>query len=264
MSDDQKAWLEKLRSVTSWRSIVFWPVEDLRRLGIATMNLFCADGLPGTAKVDIGYCLAKIDAWAEKVKFYTAQMTHVFERHPERFDHSRGYFKALCLITCLQQQCGVRYNPAKRDRSVPLVPADSFIFGIIQGDGGNCASLPVLYCAVGYRLGYPMFLVGAKEHFFVRWDDGEVRFNIEATGEGMGTPPDNHYRTGRFEVAPVVEERSCYLKPKTIRQCLASFLGERARFCMDLCAFQEAVLAMSYAAVLHPENHVYLNSAKMM
>ena len=55
-----------------------------------------------------------------------------------------------------------------------------FIHGIIDGPGGTCASMPVLYVAVGRRLGYPLKLVEARGHLLLRWDD--------PLGQRLGTP----------------------------------------------------------------------------
>ena len=145
--------------------------------------------------------------------------------------------------------------------------ADSFIFGIIQGNGGTCASLPVLYCAVGHRLLYPMFLAHTKGdkggHCYVQWDDGEVRFNLEATGEGMATPTDDHYRTGLFHLTPEIERKGYFLKPTDMRHSLAGFLAEHSQYCRDAGAYRNAVEAMTWAATLHPANLFYLNTSKI-
>jgi hypothetical protein len=166
----------------------------------------------------------------------------------------------------LQRDCGVQYNPEKRDPEVPFEPADSFIFGIVQGNGGTCASLPALYCAVAHRLGYPMFLVTARgekwDHVFVRWVDGDVCFNIEATAQGMTTPKDEHYRTGRYQMTPELEQQSHFLRPLDMRQSFAAFLGERALYWRNLKQYHHAIEAMAWAAALHPEHQVYLNTAK--
>ncbi len=37
-----------------------------------------------------------------------------------------------------------------------------YIHSVLTGFGGTCASLPVLYVAIGRRLGWPLYLVGAK------------------------------------------------------------------------------------------------------
>jgi hypothetical protein len=91
---------------------------------------------------------------------------------------------------------GVRYDAevvADLDRP-PLDSRDDFLHGIIAGRGGTCASLPVLYAAVGRRLGYPLKLVRTTQHLFLRWDDpGGERFNVEISNAGgIDTPPDDH------------------------------------------------------------------------
>jgi hypothetical protein len=261
---DIERWQQKVRRLC-WREIVWWNHKDLCRLGIDHLNLLACAGLPGTESMDISYCLKKIDEWIAIVKSYTTQSIGKYYADPGRFGHSIGYFKARCLVAALQLKCGVRYNPEKRHREALLNVADSFIFGIIQGGGGTCASLPVLYCAVGHGLGYPMSLVhtdgGNAGHSYVCWDDGDVRFNIEASGEGMSTPTDEHYRTGQYQMTPAKESYGQFLKPKNMRHSLAGFIAERALYCFDVKAYGGAIESMGWAAALHPENKTYLNTA---
>jgi hypothetical protein len=254
-------WTEQAEGLT-WRDVVRWSHRDLCRLGIDYLNLLACQGLPETERLDIPLCLAKIDEWTHSVKMYTAQNADAFRDRPEDFGHSIGYFRALCLVTALQLECGVKYHPEKKDPAAVFEPADSFIFGIIQGGGGTCASLPVIYCAVGHGLGYPMFLAGTKCHGYVIWDDGEVRFNIEGSGEGMCTRDDDHYRTGRFEMSANEKANGYYLKPLDMRQSFAKFLAERSLYCSERRQFKEAVDSMGWAAALFPESKILLPTAE--
>lgn len=68
---------------------------------------------------------------------------------PAEYENSWAYFRTLVLITVLQRDLGLRYNPAKVPDDAPFEPADVFIHGAIQGKGGTCASLPVVYAAIG-------------------------------------------------------------------------------------------------------------------
>jgi hypothetical protein len=166
------------------------------------------------------------------------------------------------MITALQRDLGVRYHPGKRSRDVPLEPADCFINGILQGQGGTCGSLPVLYAAVGRRLGYPLRLVTTRSHLFVRWDEGPggESFNIEAAGEGVSFFPDEHFRTGRFEVPPKAIELYGYLRALSPREELATFLEMRGKCCRETMAFAGAVMAHGCANEIDPERrqHLYL------
>ena len=54
--------------------------------------------------------------------------------------------------------------------------------------------MPILYIAIGRRLGYRLYLAQAREHYFVRWEEpGSERFNIEATTLGFTPRDDEHF-----------------------------------------------------------------------
>lgn len=203
-----------------WRHLVRLSNEELGRYDIAAVNLACAEGLPGADEIDAGYCLYKLDDWAGWVKDYTNQLFHQFCRKPRRYENSEAYFRTICLITVLQRDMGVRYNPAKIPEDAPFDTADSFIHGAIQGSGGTCATLPVVYAAVGRRLGYPIKLVSTRGkssgHLFARWDDPNTgeRLNIEATNQGLSTPTDEYFRSDphhRYDLPPEAEKEGCHL-----------------------------------------------------
>ncbi len=71
-------------------------------------------------------------------------------------------------------------------------PNDLFLHRVLDRKKGYCLSLSVLYLALGERLGLPMHGVVVPGHFFVRYDDGNIRFNIETTSNG-GNASDEHY-----------------------------------------------------------------------
>jgi hypothetical protein len=124
--------------------------EELAGRDLAEMNLACAAGLPDATDIDVQGCLKRLDEMAEYVRRFTARMWPAFERRPEEFNRSPGYFRMLCMITALQRDLGVRYNPAKIPKEVPLDTADIFIHGVLLGAGGTCSSLPVVYANVCY------------------------------------------------------------------------------------------------------------------
>jgi hypothetical protein len=236
-----------------WYDLVHLPGEELGRLDIAEVNLACAAGLPGTEWMDARLCLDRIKYFAQRVRESTERRLPDFHRRPEHYDDSEAYFRVLNLVTVLQRDLGVRYNPAKIPLEADLDPADTFLFGILQGDGGTCASMPVLYAAVGRRLGYPIKLVRAKRHLFCRWEDVCQRFNIEATQRGLLCHPDDHYRTGMYACDAEREREFGFLHSLPPREELAGFLSERA-FCWHrLGMLREAVECFAWAAELQPE-----------
>jgi hypothetical protein len=237
--------------------------ECLSQFDIAQVNLICALGLPGTEWMDLTFCLSTIDQMAEQVGRRTRCGFNRFAYAPERWDHSPGIFRIHVLVSTLQKEFGIRYNPAKIPLEVPLLAQDTFLFGIIQGQGGTCGSLPVLFAAVGRRLGYPLKLVSAActnrwMHLFVRWDDpaGE-RFNIEVSNEGFSCPPDDYYRHDNYKSPPGWEESGSILKSQLPREELAGFLNERAA-CWEQVGQKHLELeSRRWAAALAPDNVCY-------
>ena len=228
--------------------------DSLGDIDIAEMNLLCAAGLPGADEIDIDKLLATLDEWAERVKLETNRNLHVFRRNPNQYENSEAYFRAMMLVTVLQKDLGVRYNP-ERIRDVDFKRSeDLFIHGMIASDnGGTCVSMPVLYVAVGRRVGYPLKLVLAKAHVFVRWDspDGEL-FNIEATNQGMNSFDDEYYKTWPQKMTPAEIASGCYLKSLGAAGELALFLATRGHCLLDNGRTSEAQIAYAQAHHLAP------------
>jgi hypothetical protein len=141
-----------------WKELVKLSEAELSRLDLALVNLTCASELPGAEKIDFAHCLRTLDQWAECVRQETERLISRFQEKPDEYDNSLAYFQMLVLATVLQRQCGVRYNAEKISADASFTTEDTFVHGIIQGNGGTCGSLPVLYAAVGRRLGYPLKL----------------------------------------------------------------------------------------------------------
>lgn len=237
------------------------------KLDIILTNLVCASDLPKAEGMNIPYCLRTVDRMAAEVADKTACRLPFYRKHSHRWGNSEGRFRIHQMVSVLGTHFNVRYNPAKIPLDVPLETPDSFVFGIIQGDGGTCATLPVLYAAVGRRLGYPLKLVSAmgKEwgHVFARWDDpaGE-RFNIEINNEGFGGPRDEHYLDGRFVPGGTIDNRD-WLRSGTILKSLtpdeevALFLSQRMPYCATFAKSLSAVESIAWAVCLAPENLIY-------
>ncbi len=256
------------RQLLDWRKLACLSNEQLGRYDIAAINLACAEGLPGADEIDHDYCLNKLDGWAEAVRDYTVQLLPQFRRKPLEYENSEAYFRALTLVTVLQRDLGVRYNPAKIPENATFDTADAFIHGVIRDNTGTCATLPVVYAAVGRRLGYPIKLVTTRGkqsgHLFARWDDAMTgeRFNIEGAGLGLATPTDNHYRTGRYKMPPGVEYDGQYLVSATPRMELAIFLNDRAWLWEDLEDWRQCVDSWAWATSLVPQNKIVENSLR--
>jgi len=91
---------------------------QLQRLDIAEMNLLCAAGLPGAEDLHaqtIQTCLARLDRWADRVRFETERHLYRltdprYEDHAEHYGHSEARFRAERLIDVLQKDIGLHYH----------------------------------------------------------------------------------------------------------------------------------------------------------
>jgi len=243
--------------------------EQLSDLDIAVMNLRCAEGLPGAKHLDIQKCRRQLDRWAAKVKSETDR--HLYRVNDPRFaEHYRKsvpYFKASMMLQVLQEDCGVHYNHA-RIRDIDFTKSqDLFLHGMIGNDnGGTCVSMPVLYTAIGRRLGYPIKLVLAKAHVFCRWDGPKDRFNIEGTGEGFSSFEDDYYMKWPKPISEAEAKAGFYLRSLLPREEMAIFLATRGHCQEDTGKFNECYVSYSLANQLaprHPEYGGFLTAAVM-
>ena len=208
---------------------------------IAELSMLLVKGLPGTDKLNEPKLLKTLDAYANRVKAETERHMYRYKEDSKEYANSEAYFRVLMMTTVLQQDFNVRYNldPEKRaspqnlsDRDMSFFndTSDIFLYGLLnESPQGTCASLPVLYVAVGRRLGYPLKLVSAKEHWFARWEDTSQRFNIECTSDkGVNCYPDAEYRKWPYSISDAEMAAGMYLKSLTPKRELAALLNLRA------------------------------------
>jgi tetratricopeptide (TPR) repeat protein len=128
-------------------------------------------------------------------------------------------------------------------------PNSLFLHTVMDKKEGYCLSLSVLYLSIGERLGLPLYGVVVPGHFFVRYDDGRVRFNIETTSKG-GNAPDEHY-IKKFNV-PRLNDRSIYLKNLSKTQTLGCFFNNLGNSYSDVGDIESALLAFERAVEINP------------
>jgi hypothetical protein len=198
----------------------FFALEPSRGLAveIARRNLLMAKGLPHAENLDVDQYVARLDAWAERVRYQTERRERDFHRDPSAFNGSEPTWRMAMLTQVLEHEYGVRYNPARIDGDPDWSDSrDLFINGLLGPDRtGTCPSLPVLYAAIGRRLGYPLRLVHSPGHCFCRWDGTthehrawRERLNVESHGKGMNVYPDD-----RYYYEPVVWEAKLFAEER--------------------------------------------------
>jgi len=239
---------------------------QLAQCDIGLMNLLCAERLRGAEKLDVTDHIARLDGIAKHVEFETRRHLYRFWNNRAEFNNSEAYFRMLLMAVTLQGDLRMRYNPQRITPVGEFEPnevffADSrdvFIHGLIADYRrmGTCSSMPVLYVAVGRRLGYPLKLVPTQNHLFVRWEDSRERFNVDATGRGMNMYDDDHYRQWPMPFSREEEQEFGYLKSMTPTDELTEFLGLRGHCLFAMGKAEEGVEAQEMALRLSPDSRL--------
>lgn len=259
------------------------PPEELPRIDLVRMNLLCAEGLPGAEKLNVAACLATLDQWTERVRSETERHLYRYRRNPQEYENSEGYFRMLMMSVVSYEDCGIRYNPQRISTPDGLSPNDRFfadsrdlfLHGLLGARAaefsispaalrppapqplGTCSSMPVLYVAIGRRLGYPLKLVATKAHLFLRWESATERFDLEATGRGMNRYDDDHFKYWPFPLSEEEIRNDGYLKSLTPAEELALFLSLRGHCLKEAGRNAEAAKAYEQAVHFAPESRPY-------
>ncbi len=142
-------------------------------------------------------------------------------------------------------------------------PNDLFLHTVMDKKRGYCLSLSILYLSLGERLGLPLYGVVVPGHFFVRYDDGRVRFNIETTSKG-GYADDEHY-INKFKVPK--DNDSIYMVNLNKIQTLGCFFNNLGNSYNKIGDTKQAMLALERAIEINPtlaESHVNLGNIYLM
>jgi hypothetical protein len=255
-----------LKSPQTLDELLKLSLTELNQCDIALMDLLCAQGLPGAGDMKIKSYLDTLDGWAKHVQAETERNFHQYRDNPADFYNSEGYFRMLMMAVVVYEDFGIRYNPNRITLPGKIDPNDKFfansqdIFlnGLIDGQKmGTCSSMPVLYIAIGRRLGYPLKLVTTKAHLFVRWESGSDRFNVEATGKGMNRYDDEHFKQWPFPVSDAEIQTEGFLKSLTAPEELAVFLSLRGSCLKEAGHLKEAAECYANASRLAPNWNAY-------
>lgn len=222
--------------VNSLAELLALPRHDLARLDVAEVNLRRAEGLPGAEDLDVAACLSTLDRWAESVRLYTQRTRGEYHARPDDWLRHKGYFAFACMATRLKHPkgLGVGYQPTAIGNYNFLDARDDFLHGPLTRRLGTCVSLPVLFVAVGRRLGYPMHLAVANGHVFCQWVDDRGRVNLEGSCHGGGIlEPDEHYHTWPRPLTPAKLASGRYLRPLAPAEELCLFLETRGHVLTD-------------------------------
>lgn len=240
--------------------------DQLEAISIEERNLLIGMDLQEEPRLAMGEMLKRLDEIIQRVKVETERNYHRFLANPSQYENSESFYKMLMLVTVLQQDYGMLYNPERVTQAGVIEPNasfyanshDVFLHGLLQRQhSGTCASLPVLVIAVGRRLGYPLALVSTQNHLFVRWNGLDEQFNIEATSKGMNTHSDDYYRKWPYSITFQTEKDNGYLPPMTAAEETAVFFSLRAFCLMAKGQVTESLNAHKQAVKLAPKTLLY-------
>lgn len=236
--------------------------EDLGAVDIERMNLLCAEGLPGAENLNVDECLDTLDQWAKILRGRIDLNFHQYQKNPTYFYNSTNFFKMDMMASLLYSQFNVHYNPklieppTETQLSNDEFFADSrdvLIHGLLGPERmGTCSSMPVLDVALGRRMGYPLKLVSAKGHFFLRWDSPTERFDMDATGKGMNKYDDERYKKWPFPITDDDIKADGLLQSMTPAQELSTFLSARSACLHAAGRIREAIAAHAAALRFEP------------
>jgi hypothetical protein len=257
-------------AIPSLSELLEYTPAQLLGVDIAVMNLACAVGLRGAEGITPSRCLAKIDAWADAVRRYDAEHAGDFDRRPAHYHHHRGFAKFLSMATLLKHPRGLdlRYQPTAIGNYDFSDSRDDFLHGIVNCGFGTCVSFPVLFVAIGRRLGWPLYLALAKQHVFCQWvNPDDTRANFEGTCLGGAEMyPDERFHRKPCPLTTVELASGNFLRPLTRSEELALFLETRGHCLVDNRRFTEARQAYAHArrfAPMSPEYDGHIRSLEL-
>ncbi len=219
------------------------------------VNLAVARGIPAYADLNVERYVKTIDDWAKTVKFDTDRHRYRFEQNPSDFNNSFVEYRIEWLATDVNAVFKIDYDVLDFDFTEP---SNLFLNGIVDRKLGTCVSMPMLYVALGWRLGYPIKPVAVPTHIFARWDDGRERINIEATGYGADQP-DSAYQEEFFLSSRCIE-RGGELTSLTPRQTLAMLLLARQSYWAAIGDAHRSLEDTLRANLLYPDNPLAIST----
>ena len=240
------------------------PFKDLHKVDLARMNILCASGLPGGPTANIERYITTLDYWAFFIGLETQNRLPQYQANPKEQQHfdNVAKYKMAMIDAVLKQDIGLTYNLELADYDLPANvffanSQDIFIHGLMIDDRkplGTCSNMPVLYAAIARRLGYPVKLVEAKNHLFIRWEDTQYRINFEVSNSGaMIFRSDEEYKEKPIKMTDEDIKRRGLLISFEPQRELAEFLSMRGICAKETGYFTIARKAYYHASLLAPE-----------
>ncbi len=244
--------------MVTYRHLLAFADRDFAKADPLVMNLLVAKSIPSSAHLEIDHYVELRDQWAEGVLRRLPNAEKVFSQNPARFRNDMNFLRLAVLCEYLDCELGIAYKEDQRNvTSVYYTdPADLFLNGVMDTLRGTCGSMAALHVAIGWRLGWPVSLAAVKSHYVLRYDDGRVTYNIEATQAGYGgfKSDSDEYLMKQYDLPLVAVSSGSDLRAVTPREMLGIFIGLRGRHMRDVGQGEEAESSYLLARHLFPTN----------
>jgi hypothetical protein len=253
--------LTEQRIVMRWQDLPSCTDNDLGGIDPVVQNLLIAKGIPALEDLEVRRYQREVDGYAVDIERILPTWEREFWRTPSVWENDIHMLRLGAVCHYLDQHVGIRYN--EEEKYVQKIsytnPSDLFLNGVIDTRRGTCGNMATLQYAIGWRLGWPVTLTKAWWHTLLRFDNGEVIWNVEATDMGRGgfSCQGDEYTVKELNVAPEHVKSGSDLNSLTPHQVLGVFLGSRGRHWWDVGRVPEARADFERALVCYPESRVY-------
>ena len=149
---------------------------------------------------------------------YVQKLADMTSQVQRRFGNAKSHEKRIEILN--------RYFFKELDFKADLAdsngfnPENLFLNTVLDRKTGYCLSLSIPYLCLADRLKLPIFGVPAPGHFFVRYNAGRSRMNIETTSSGV-VLTDEFYKK-KYNLPPA---HSFYLKNLNVKHVVGIFLN---------------------------------------
>jgi hypothetical protein len=268
-------------AVNDYCELLNYTDAQFSRVDPLVMNLLVARGLPGLDSLDIVRYERMADSWAKEMLRRLPAQEEYFYRTPSNWRNDLRFFRLGMLCQYVDEVLGVRYREDHKAAQTgrppegfpsycnwalyysPLLsyadPATLFLHGVMDSRRGTCANMAALLVALAWRLGWSLSLACSGSHVLARYDDGEVRYNIEATnmgGGGFSAPSDEHYiKEDGIALGDI--SRGSDLTALRPRQVLGLFIGLGGRYYQDTGNYAQAREEYQLALQLYPQSRFF-------
>jgi hypothetical protein len=245
----------------SWKELTRLSDADLAEVDPLVMNLSVAKGIPCLAHLDVGRYCGLTDEWTEDIRRRLLADEREFWKAPQDWENGLHQFRLGVLCYYLDVVLGIRYHEDQKfvQKICYTDPGDLFLNGVMDTRRGTCGNMAALHVALGWRLGWPVSLALAGWHCILRFDNGAVAWNVEASVTGKGgfhVHPDSYYCQAH-DIAPEHVRSGSDLTFLRPQQLLGLFLGMRGRHWWDIQAIDQARQDFRLAVELYPQSRLF-------